>query len=170
MKKLLMGAALAVSLLAAAPAANAVIVVPLPAPAADGSITAAFGNSPIGAGPFADTYQFTFPTGGVASTAVTSIRVNAATNIDFTSVKLNGTPFTITNGTFDIATLLDQPVSGGLQTLYIAGISGGNGEYTVDLAFAPVPEPATWAMMIVGFTGAGLMLRGVRRKALAPVV
>jgi hypothetical protein len=90
--------------------------------------------------------------------------VNAATNIDFTSVKLNGTPFTITNGTFDIATLLDQPVSGGLQTLYIAGISGGNGEYTVDLAFAPVPEPATWAMMIVGF---GLVGATVRRRSLA---
>ena len=32
-----------------------------------------------------------------------------------------------------------------------------------------VPEPATWAMMILGFFGAGAMLRGGRRRAFAAI-
>ena len=36
---------------------------------------------------------------------------------------------------------------------------------TVDLGeTAPVPEPATWAMMIVGFAGIGAMMRRSRRR------
>jgi len=168
MKKLLVGAALAVSMLAAAPAANAAIVVPLPAAAPDGTISAEFGQSGIGSGLFSHTFEFSFPVDGLASTGVTSIRVSDATNIDFTSVLLNGVAFTITNGVFDIATLENFPVSAGLQTLYVAGNSGGNGSYSVDLSFAPsaaVPEPATWAMMIIGFTGAGVAIRRRRSDA-----
>lgn len=165
MKKLLVGAALAVSMLAAAPAANAAIVIPLPAAAPDGTISAEFGQSGITGGFFSHTFEFNFPVDGLASTGVTSIRVSDATNIDFTSVLLNGVAFTITNGGFDIATLEDFPVTAGLQTLYVAGNSGGNGSYSVDLSFAPtaVPEPATWAMMILGFTSAGVAIRRRRR-------
>ena len=167
MNKLLVGAALAVSMLAAAPAANAAVTVTLPPAASDGTISGEFGQSGIGAGAFSETFQFSFPVAGLASTGVTSIRVSDATNIDFTSVTLNGKAFNIVNGFFDIATLENWPVAAGLQTLYVAGTSGGNGSYSVDLSFAPsaaVPEPATWAMMIIGFTGAGVAIRRRRRE------
>lgn len=36
----------------------------------------------------------------------------------------------------------------------------------IELAAAPVPEPATWAMMLIGFAGAGVALRRKRRNAL----
>jgi hypothetical protein len=49
---------------------------------------------------------------------------------------------------------LDVPGSSG-ATLYSTGSLGG------------VPEPATWAMMLVGFGGLGAMLRSRRKQALA---
>jgi len=47
--------------------------------------------------------------------------------------------------------------------------NGGNptGLNVEFLSSTAVPEPATWSMMLVGFTGMGAALRGARRKALA---
>jgi hypothetical protein len=55
-----------------------------------------------------------------------------------------------------------------------AGFSGfaefapGNGTFTPSLGGA-VPEPANWALMIVGLGGVGAAVRGARRKAYASV-
>jgi hypothetical protein len=38
------------------------------------------------------------------------------------------------------------------------------GPVVSDVSVAAVPEPATWAMMLVGFFGVGFMIRGSRRK------
>jgi hypothetical protein len=38
-----------------------------------------------------------------------------------------------------------------------------------DAAIVPVPEPATWAIMLLGVFGMGAVLRGARRKPLAAV-
>ena len=42
----------------------------------------------------------------------------------------------------------------------------GNGTFTPSLAGA-VPEPANWALMIVGFGAVGAAMRGARRKPAA---
>ena len=44
--------------------------------------------------------------------------------------------------------------------------SRGNSFEISDVASA-VPEPATWAMMIIGFGGVGSMVRSARRKQTA---
>jgi hypothetical protein len=36
-----------------------------------------------------------------------------------------------------------------------------------NLAINPVPEPATWALMLLGFGGIGMALRRRRKPALA---
>jgi hypothetical protein len=42
------------------------------------------------------------------------------------------------------------------------------GTFDVSPAVAGVPEPSTWAMLILGFGGVGVMLRGARRKRAMP--
>ncbi len=42
------------------------------------------------------------------------------------------------------------------------------GTFDVSPAVAGVPEPSTWAMLILGFGGVGVMLRGLRRKQTVP--
>ena len=58
--------------------------------------------------------------------------------------------------------------SGNIDTLTVQGLSRGNGSYGGNLTFTPngaVPEPATWAMMILGFAGIGFQLRRKRSSS-----
>ena len=57
----------------------------------------------------------------------------------------------------------DQMTVKALRTLEISGISSGNGSYAGNVGFSPVPEAATWAMMIAGVGIAGIALRRRRR-------
>jgi hypothetical protein len=175
MKKLMLGAALAASMFIAAPAAYAATTITLDPPAADGSIVGGYTESGI-SGPFAFEYTFDFPSAGTAAAFLSSIGVTASTNVNFTQVLFNNKALNIINGALDTAGMLSNGdlqtwlVSAGPQTLKVFGNSGGNGEFTIDVAFAPtaVPEPATWAMMIIGFGAAGAMVRN--RRKLVPTV
>jgi hypothetical protein len=42
--------------------------------------------------------------------------------------------------------------------------TGGNSLNTISIHNGAVPEPGTWALMILGFGGAGAMIRSTRRK------
>jgi hypothetical protein len=63
----------------------------------------------------------------------------------------------------------------GSNTLTITGRAGANALGTSDAAIlstglAPVPEPTTWALMLLGFGGMGMALRrGRRRKTLMQI-
>jgi subtilisin-like proprotein convertase family protein len=49
-----------------------------------------------------------------------------------------------------------------------AGADAGNlGGWSLSLTGSAVPEPATWAMMIIGFGAAGSMVRASRRRGVA---
>jgi hypothetical protein len=160
-------AALAVALLTAAPAvANATTFVVLGAAGGDGSISGVFGNTGIAGGGFTDVIQFELPSSGFTSATITSILANATTDVTFTSVFLNDVAFSIKETADpEYWFLKDLPTLSGTQTLTVNGISGGAGSYGGTIAFAPrgVPEPATWAMMILGFGMVGAGLRLARR-------
>lgn len=163
MKKLLLSAALALSTVAISSPAQAAAVITF-----DGT-TGTFGNTAIGAGAFSDTLNFTVPGLGSVGGTISSIAVSLLTNVDFTSVTLNGVEFNIDSlGAHEFRSIV-LPVSAGEQTLTINGTSGGAGSYSGTLAFA-VPEPATWAMMISGFGIAGVAVRARRRKRPAGLV
>jgi hypothetical protein len=130
----------------------------------------AFKNTSIAAGDFDDTYKFDVSDMGIVSGTITSIAVDFVTNIDFSSVMLNGVEFSnLISGETEFRRITNLPVSGGEQTLRVRGTSDGNGAYSGTLAFTAqaVPEPAGWTTMVLalGLLGTGLTIsRRTREK------
>ncbi len=137
------------------------------------SITAIF-FSAVSAPSFDDTYSFTIDQFGVGSGSVTtsfSSSVNAATitelfinGVDYSgSINSTGSGFQAIVGGIPI-------VSGVLNTIRVAGTVVGNNSYSGTMTFAAtaVPEPATWAMMMLGIGAIGFAARR-RRSAVTNV-
>ncbi|MFL6785506.1 MAG: FxDxF family PEP-CTERM protein [Sphingomicrobium sp.] len=175
--------------------ANAVVIVPgAGAPAVfavsgnpftgTSPVTATIGNTPNVGGTvatpvnFSDDFQFTIgpPGGGLIGTGSGSLATStsvllSATDLDLTSILVNGTPITITrtggtatNGLIETAGTANVPIfSGQLNHIVVNGVSRGFGSYGGNLTFLPVPEPATWMMMLLGFGAIGLSIR--KRKS-----
>jgi hypothetical protein len=84
---------------------------------------------------------------------------------------LDGTPFTIdSTGSFESRHIAGLSTLSGTQTLVVNGTSGGSGAFAGTIAFAPfvgVPEPASWALMIMGFGGLGAVVRTRKRASSA---
>lgn len=150
-------------------------------------VTAIIGNTPAVGGTtttpvaFTDDFQFTIgPPGGqligTGSGAVTTSTsfLFSSTDLDFTSVFVNGTPLfinrmggTLANGLIESAGTANVSIfSGQLNRITVSGLSRGLGSFGGNLTFTPnvvgaVPEPSTWAMMLVGF---GVVGYGIRRR------
>ena len=146
--------------------------------ASDGTISATFGRSGIGngtpaenlPGDFTDIYNFIIPDAGIASGSITTNTsfLGASTDLDLTSVFFNGVQLFGTGvGQNEALFASHVPIfAGSLNSITINGFSRGNGAYGAQGTFAPlsgaVPEPATWAMLILGFGVVGAAIR--RRK------
>lgn len=133
-----------------------------------------FGNSAFGVGPFTHVYTFAVPHDGFLSVLLTSTTTAPINNVNFntTYVKLNGVTFDIVSrGVNEIRQLIKAPVLAGTQTISITGASGALGAYAGTLTFGGVPEPKSWALMIVGFglAGAAMRRRAAKRTMVAAV-
>lgn len=128
-----------------------------------GTISSSFGQTGIASGAFWHIYQFTLPQSGVASGSLTTsaVRFHGIDDLDFTSVYFNGVQLTgITGALNEVVFANAVPIVGGAQNwIEIKGQSRGNGSYAGQGVFAPVPEPAAWAMLIGGLGFAGMALR-----------
>ncbi|WP_277979140.1 FxDxF family PEP-CTERM protein [Sphingomonas phyllosphaerae] len=134
-----------------------------------GTFSGAFQVTGLKAGTFSDTFTFTLPTNGLGSGTVTTSVTDlfSANDLDFTSVTINDIAAEITKtagGAFEVAFINNVPiVAGQLNKLVVTGLSRGNGAYGGQATFTPVnsavPEPATWAMMIMGFGVVGYAMR-----------
>jgi PEP-CTERM motif len=166
--------------LAAVPA-HAALTVNIPGSLPSGT----FSNSSVFCGPgdgvpctFVDTITFTTPTPyNLVSASITTIAVGgvgSTSDINFTSVTLNGQAFTLSSlmgGVFEVGGLSSQTfLAPGTHTLVVRGITYGtdvglDGSYSGTLTFAAntvqsgVPEPATWLSMMLGFGALGFAMR-----------
>lgn len=127
-----------------------------------------FGNDDVtAAGAFTNTFNFLTPVGFNLANATISSSALGGNNIDFTSVLLNGTAFTMSApGTFENGTLSAiSLIAGANNTLTVNGTNTGNSAFSGTLTFAAqsaVPEPGTWAMMLLGFGAVGFSMRRKR--------
>ncbi|HET9161037.1 MAG TPA: FxDxF family PEP-CTERM protein [Caulobacteraceae bacterium] len=143
-----------------------------------GSLETGGFNHSAPAGPIDDSAQFFLNTAGSLSSTVNTILLLGVANVTFTKVYLDvddlAHQFDITTGADGVDTAsfhgLDGfPVASGLHTIHVIGnISGDGGTYQGSVnVLTAVPEPATWAMMILGMGMVGFGLRMRRRTASA---
>ncbi len=149
-----------------------------------GPIAATFGDTGIPAGSFTDIYSFTIPQTGTGSGSVTTTvdvgGFGGSTDLDILSVMVNGlsatpvyrdlsgtvcsTPGVGTCGATETFAINNVPITANvLNNITITGISRGLGSYGGNASFSPVPEPATWAMMLLGFGAVGFAMRRTRK-------
>jgi len=126
--------------------------------------------------PFTTVYDFTLNFDVLANSQVSS-KFFANTDIDFSSILLDG--FAFTNTSTDASTgtevwelLLPVSLLAGNHQITVNGNVVGTrkaGSYVGNMNISPVPEPATWAMMLLGFGAVGFAMRRRRRPALMQV-
>lgn len=190
MRKLLAAAAGIAALALGSTGANAAALVTSP-----GTLTppasAFFGNAMSGLSTtttnFNDSFAFTIGGSGSALTdaQVSTILLNGIQNVSFgvtagcpgcgIFLDLNDAAHRFVQTQSDPieqwALLAPLVLGPGPHTIFANGtVTGPTGSYsgTLNVQAAPsVPEPATWAMMLVGFAGVGMALRRSRRLHLA---
>ena len=135
----------------------------------DGTTTIGYTEAGLASPTFTEWLTFTNAlAGSYAITLDTS-----SFGIDFTSAVLTGPggPYDLTEG-FDDGTTEFWSLSGlfleaGQYTLTIDGNNNATGSLGGTITITAVPEPATWAMMLLGFGAAGYAMRRRRAPALA---
>ncbi|QKS01788.1 PEP-CTERM sorting domain-containing protein [Sphingomonas sp. CL5.1] len=181
MKKLAFATAAALAAVSAVPASAVTTSITLQP--IGGTYNAVFGNTdPYATGQKygffnslakgTDVYNFTVPTNGDLYGFVGSVGLYLTlTNLDFTSVMLdNGIAFNkVSDGVFELQTLAASSLLAGnhyITVKYNNAQIGSN--YAGLLSFNPssgaVPEPATWALMILGFGMVAGAMRYRRRE------
>ena len=144
----------------------------------DGGLNFSLGFSESGvANPFNELLVFTNDLAGTYSITLTSI-ASGANDADFDAVFLTGgsivgqldIPESLgSTDPFEIFGLLGANLGAGTYTLHLEGTSTGQGAFGGNVAFTAVPEPATWAMMLLGFGAVGFAMRRRRRPALMQI-
>ncbi|MEO6091573.1 MAG: FxDxF family PEP-CTERM protein [Novosphingobium sp.] len=157
------------------PAANAATFIPgsanfqVTGNVFSGPIAASFGNVGTSAPNtiLQDIFQFIIPQNGVGSASVTTGATFAFSinDTDLISVFLNGIAATKTvNGLAETFSISGVPItSGATNQIVVNYLSRGLFSYGGNATFDPaaVPEPATWAMMLLGMGAIGV---GMRRR------
>jgi hypothetical protein len=114
-----------------------------------------------GVGSFSDIYNFTVKSLSGVGAAVASLNHGSLWNTQGLSLTLRDSSNvilatgTLTNGSYS----LSETLARGGYSFTVAGNGSGlfGGKYAINAIAAPVPEPATWAMMLAGIGLIGFM-------------
>lgn len=138
-----------------------------------------FGSVIVGQSSFADSFAFTLNNAVNTNGQVSTISLFTLLNINFSSIYIdvNDAAHSFVKTSNDPApetwALTPIGLSSGAHTLFVNGnlANGpGNASYAGTLNIAAVPEPGTWALMLLGFGAIGLTMRSRRRStALAQI-
>ncbi|MBO9574840.1 MAG: PEP-CTERM sorting domain-containing protein [Sphingobium sp.] len=165
MRKTIYAAGAAMAAMAMAPSAHAAISLTCPQVSGTASCTfneatgtGIYGNSVAGA--FDDSFQITLTDTYVLSITLTNtLDVGGPINFSISQL-LNSTPSWLGNVAGG-AVANNFLVGPGTYTLNFQGSSNLKASYsgTIDIAVAPIPEPASWALMVAGIAVMGTALR-----------
>ena len=137
--------------------------------------TISWSDSNVGASPFSAVIDFNNTLGGDYYASLTTASPNVFFNTLTIYALLGGVPtgsavMQYSGGPTHAITLLPASFGAGNYRLTFGGTtSGGGGEAGTLSFFAAVPEPSTWAMMLIGFGAIGLTMRRRTRPALAQI-
>lgn len=188
MRKLILGL-IGASALGMASGANATLLISstngivVAGPTTQDNINYSFGYTGSGTtSPFTETVQWMNTLGGLYGITLSTVATVAdgPDDVDITAAFITGTgintPINLMANPFNTDAIENYALSGlglgaGTYTLTIEGTRGATGSYGGNVAFQfvdrGVPEPATWAMMLLGLGAVGWQLRRRRQPVLA---
>ncbi|WEF32469.1 FxDxF family PEP-CTERM protein [Pseudoduganella chitinolytica] len=132
------------------------------------NLTGAFGITHYEGGTFQDTITFS-PTYGewLVDASLITIGFNADTDIDFTYAAINGHAMSLSpTGVYEFAYMLQEPIPGPLILTVYGTVDtaswAASASYAGTINISPVPEPATYGMLIGGL---GILAFLARRRS-----
>lgn len=136
----------------------------------DGGVTTTIGYADTGLGrpTFTEWLKFTNTLSGIYSVTLDT----SSRSVDFTSAYLtNGVDTFFLSKLYSVGSLEgwgldDTLIAAGNYTLFVKGKNTRTGSLGGTITIAALPEPGTWAMMIIGFGAVGFSLRRKRKTAL----
>lgn len=132
--------------------------------------TVAFGINPAPAGPFTGTFDFTNSLAGIYSVLLGS-STPGTTFSSASLVGIGGTSGSVSaTGSTNVLSLLSGTLNPGSYRFTFGGTAPAGGAAVsgnLTFATAAVPEPASWALMLLGFGALGMVIRRRQRIALA---
>lgn len=131
-------------------------------------LTGAFGITHYQGGDFQDTITFS-PTAGewVVDSSLITIGFNPATDINFSYAEINGHAMSLSpTGGYEYAYMIQEPIMGPLVLTVYGTVESGtwsaSASYAGTINIAPVPEPATYGMLMGGL---GILAFLARRRS-----
>jgi hypothetical protein len=162
MNKFILAATTAIAALGLAPSAQATVVEGIQLASWD-PFDHFEGEAATAGASLTDTFHFSLDVDSYFTTALLSSVSGPQGNIDFISVDLDGVFFasSIVNGAFSsTAEIIGVFLTAGNHTLNVNYSSTKpKVTYSGNISIAPVPEPASWAMMVAGVAVIGVAMR-----------